>query len=124
MSAIADIFRRFAPVYLEQFGDHVPTAHRAVIRSILACRTESLGTLRYSCSGCDSTFDVYRSCGNRHCPTCGGAKSHAWLHKRIDRLLPVPHFMITFTIPAFSFRSLSTINGFVTTHSSKPRLRY
>ena len=100
MPAIADIFRRFTPAYLEQFGDRVPTAHRAVIRSIITCRTESLGTLHYACSGCKSTFDLYRSCGNRHCPTCGGAKNHSWLTERIDRLLPVPHFMVTFTVPA------------------------
>lgn len=100
MPAVADVFRRFAPAYLERFGDRVPTAHRAVIRSIMNCRTESLGTLRYTCTGCQSTFDLYRSCGNRHCPTCGGAKGHAWLIRQTDLLLPVPHFMITFTVPA------------------------
>jgi hypothetical protein len=100
MPAVADVIRRFAPAYLNQSDKRVPAAHRAVIRSIIACRTESLGTLHYECSECKSTFNLYRSCGNRHCPTCGGAKNQAWLTERIDRLLPVPHFMITFTVPS------------------------
>ena len=100
MPAVADVFRRFAPTYLEQLGSRVPEVHRRVIRSIIACRTESLGTLHYACTTCHNTFNLYRSCGNRHCPTCGGAKNHAWFTKRADSLLPVPHFMITFTVPA------------------------
>ena len=52
-----------------------------------------------------SQFDIYRSCGNRHCPVCGKAKGREWLAKQLDRLLPVPHFMITFTVPV-AFRSL------------------
>ena len=31
---------------------------------------------------------------------CQGQKANDWLSKRLDRMLPVPHFMITFTIPA------------------------
>ncbi len=43
---------------------------------------------------------IYKSCGNRHCPTCQGEKANDWLSKRLDRMLPIHHFMITFTIPA------------------------
>ena len=100
MPTVAEVFRRFGPAYLQQVGTRLPAAHRRVIRSIIACRSESLGTLHYACTACHRPFELYRSCGNRHCPTCGGAKNHAWLSKRIDRLLPVPHFMITFTVPA------------------------
>ena len=31
---------------------------------------------------------------------CQGEKANDWLSKRLDRMLPVPHFMITFTVPA------------------------
>ena len=40
-----------------------------------------------------------RSCGNRHCPTCGKEKTYAWLEKQTRRLLPVHHFLVTFTVP-------------------------
>jgi hypothetical protein len=41
-----------------------------------------------------------RSCGNRHCPTCQQDKTRAWLERQLDRLLPCPYFLITFTLPA------------------------
>jgi putative transposase/transposase-like zinc-binding protein len=41
-----------------------------------------------------------RSCGNRHCPTCQHDKTKAWLETQIDRLLPCPYFLLTFTVPA------------------------
>jgi hypothetical protein len=105
MSTIAEVFRMHAPGFLAKHGERLPTAHRKVIRSILDCRTEALGLLHFRCSECGTAFELHRSCGNRHCPTCGKAKGKAWLDKRLGQLLPVPHFMITFTVPAV-FRSL------------------
>lgn len=40
-----------------------------------------------------------RSCGNRHCPTCLKDKATKWLEKQTQRLLPVQHFIVTFTVP-------------------------
>ena len=39
------------------------------------------------------------SCGNRHCPNCQHEKTQAWLQKQSDRLLPIHHFLVTFTVP-------------------------
>lgn len=105
MNTVAEVLRIHAPAYLADHEHDLPAAHRRVITSILDCRTEALGTLHFHCSECGMAFDLNRSCGNRNCPTCGKAKGSAWLHQRLDQLLPVPHFMITFTVPA-AFRSL------------------
>ena len=105
MSTVAEAFRIHASRYLAERGDTIPAAYRRVITSILECRTEALGTLHFHCNEYGMAFDLNRSCGNRHCPTCGKAKGSAWLQRRLDQLLPVPHFMITFTVPA-AFRSL------------------
>ena len=104
MSALAELFRTHGPAYCAASHD-LPARHRAVIDSIAHCRSEALGTLTCSCDECGRLFDIYRSCGNRHCPLCGKAKGRQWLAGQLDRLLPVPHFMITFTVPA-AFRSL------------------
>jgi hypothetical protein len=40
-----------------------------------------------------------RSCGNRHCPNCQKEKTQAWLEKQTQKLLPVQHFVVTFTVP-------------------------
>jgi hypothetical protein len=41
----------------------------------------------------------YHSCRNRHCPKCQGKKGEEWLEKQQNLLLPVPYFLLTFTLP-------------------------
>jgi hypothetical protein len=41
----------------------------------------------------------YHSCHHRACPRCGGARTAAWTQQQTERLLPVPYFLITFTVP-------------------------
>ena len=61
---------------------------------------ETIGTIVCQCEGCGKTYEIFRSCGNRHCPACQGEKAYRWLDGRLDTLLPVHHFMITFTVPS------------------------
>jgi hypothetical protein len=53
----------------------------------------------YHCDACQTTHYQYHSCQNRHCPQCQYRKGQEWLDKQQDALLPVPYFMVTFTIP-------------------------
>ena len=64
------------------------------------CRTEVLGGHVYHCAECDEVRYCYHSCRNRHCPKCQNDKGQQWLEKQGDSLLPVPYFMLTFTLPA------------------------
>jgi hypothetical protein len=97
---VADVLRRYGGEYLERFGATMPAEHKKVLRAITACRTGALGAVLYACQSCGRTHTVGRSCGNRHCPTCQRDKTRAWLERQIDRLLPCPHFLVTFTLPA------------------------
>ena len=97
---VRDIFLKYGPSYLEAFAQHIPPQQRKVLYAIVNCRTPALGTIVCQCEGCGKTYELFRSCGNRHCPTCQGEKAHQWIDKRLDTLLPVPHFMITFTVPS------------------------
>ena len=99
MPSVADALRQHAPEYLRRFGQRVPLGHRKVISAITRCRTGGLGGVHYQCSGCGRDHWVGRSCGNRHCPNCGHEKSQLWLSKQTLRLLPVHHFLVTFTVP-------------------------
>src|SRR3954469_22087362 len=100
MPTVADVLRQYGDEYLEQFGATMPVEHKKVLRAITACRTGTLGAVLYECESCGRTHAVGRSCGNRHCPTCQQDKTRAWLEKQIDRLLPCPYFLVTFTLPA------------------------
>lgn len=77
----------------------MPFMHRKVLMAIMRCRTGELGSLVYRCKSCSSSHWVGRSCGNRHCPNCQKDKTQAWLDKQTRKLLPVQHFVVTFTVP-------------------------
>jgi len=99
METIADIFREHGPEYLETYQESIPSNHRKVIKEIINCRTEVCGVNVYTCGQCGKSQVVFRSCGNRHCPTCQNHKTRQWLEKQLNRELPGHHFMVTFTVP-------------------------
>ena len=70
-----------------------------MISLITRCRTGALGGVHYQCDGCGREHWVGRSCGNRHCATCGHEKTQVWIEKQRERLMPVHHFLVTFTVP-------------------------
>lgn len=100
MPTVADVLRQYGPAYLERFGNAMPAEHKKVLNAISACRTGQLGIVVYQCESCGATHTMGRSCGNRHCPTCQQDKTKAWLENQLDRLLPCPYFLVTFTVPA------------------------
>jgi hypothetical protein len=99
MTTINEIFRTFGPEYMQRYSQVMPKVHRKVIDAIIACRTEACGVALYECEKCGQLHRVYRSCGNRHCPTCQYHKSRQWLEKQLRRQLPGHHFLLTFTVP-------------------------
>lgn len=73
---------------------------KSVLSKILLCRTSVLKGHVYKCSDCDSKINVYNSCGDRHCPQCGGARRADWMDKSAELILPgVPYFQVVFTLP-------------------------
>lgn len=96
---VRDVFLTYAPKYLQTFGKRMPAHHKKVMQAIIRCRTPDLGTIVCACEQCGNTLQLFRSCGNRHCPTCQGEKALRWFDARIQHLMPVEHFMITCTVP-------------------------
>jgi len=70
-----------------------------VLSTLAACRTAALGGHVDQCTHCGHTKYHYHSCGDRHCPSCGGAKRAAWLERQQRDLLPVGYFHLVFTLP-------------------------
>jgi hypothetical protein len=97
---LAEIFRQYGPAYRAQFSDQLLPSHRQAMWAIEHCRTEALGGHVYTCPDCDQTIYQYHSCRNRHCPKCQNEQAQHWLEQQRDLLLPVPYFMLTFTLPA------------------------
>jgi Putative transposase/Transposase zinc-binding domain len=72
---------------------------RRAVRAIISCRTAQSGGHLYQCAPCAKLEFAYHSCHHRACPQCGGLKAQDWLEERKLRLLPVPYFLLTFTVP-------------------------
>src|SRR5262245_56074797 len=95
---VADILRAHGQAY----GSRYPVAplQAAGLRRLVACRTAVLGGHVDACQHCSYTRVSYNSCRDRHCPKCQGVKRAQWLQARLERLLPVEHFHVVFTLPA------------------------
>jgi len=105
---LSEVFHLFGEAYLDRYQDQMPPSHVKALSDILQCRTQVMGGKRYNCPQCKTQQYAYHSCNNRHCPRCGGDKTQLWLKNQFDRLLPVPYFFATFTLPdtfRFLFRS-------------------
>ncbi len=100
MVTLAHIFQRFGSAYCAEFGHNLLYSHKQAMNAIVQCRTAALGGHVYSCPNCDHIEYRYHSCRNRHCPECQGDKAHQWLARQQEMLLPVPYFLLTFTLPA------------------------
>jgi hypothetical protein len=98
MTTLREIFTAFAPEYLERYP-HLPLAHRKVISAIQNCQSGHYGHSLYQCPTCGGQHRVNHSCGNRHCPQCQQHKTQQWLQHHLDKQLPGPHFLMTFTVP-------------------------
>jgi hypothetical protein len=98
MTTISDIFNAFAPEYLARYPN-LPTSHHKVISAIQNCRSGHYGRSLYQCQSCGKHHRVNHSCGNRHCPQCQQHKTQQWLQQHLEKQLPGPHFLLTFTVP-------------------------
>ena len=72
---------------------------RRALHAIQRCRTPASGGHSYRCTHCGGQHHGFHSCHNRACPRCGGEKTAAWTRKQTERLLPVPYFFVTCTVP-------------------------
>ena len=97
----ADLLREHWPQYVASAGGaaKIPAAHWRAVEAVLSCRTPRLGGHMYACGDCNSEHFAYHSCNHRACPRCGGRQQQLWSARQQARRLPVPYFMLTFTVP-------------------------
>jgi hypothetical protein len=74
---------------------------QGVLSRLSRCHTSAIGVHHYRCSNaaCRFVHYQYHSCGNRHCPGCGGMKRDQWVEDRMGELLPTTYFHLVFTLP-------------------------
>lgn len=99
MTVLADWLARRAPGWLAGRHGPLPPAHRRALTAILRCRTPALGGRVYACADCPGHDYAYHSCHHRACARCGGQGAAAWTQAQEEKLLPVPYYFWTFTMP-------------------------
>jgi hypothetical protein len=95
---IGDIVRRHRPALEDRA--HLTVPQRRVLSAIAQCRTAALGGHVDVCCSCGHEHPAYNSCRNRHCPKCQALAQEKWITARSERLLPVKHFHVVFTLPS------------------------
>lgn len=95
---VADVFRAHGAAY--RAAHALTPVQRKAFDAIVACRTAALGGHLDVCRGCGDERPSYNSCRNRHCPKCQCLTQARWIAARTERVLPVPHFHVVFTLPA------------------------
>ena len=96
---LADIIRQAGAGLRDRFAGALNAGALKVLDCIERCRTPALGGTVYRCTECGHVHGVWKSCGNRQCPTCQGAAAHRWMEKQTACILPVPYFHVVFTLP-------------------------
>lgn len=106
---LADIFQKFGPAYRQKHAAKLLPSHRQAMKAIERCRTQALGGQLFACTSCGEVRYSYHSCRNRHCPKCQHQQTQEWLEMQQSLLLPVPYYLLTFTLPA-ELRQITSSN--------------
>ena len=97
---VAQVIERFHESFFARYGDSLSFEQRKALQAILQCRTEVMGGHRCYCARCQEYHFFYHSCNHRNCPICGAQDTATWVEQRLEQALPLPYYMITFTLPA------------------------
>jgi len=94
------------PAELQQvFGQAAALPFNAYSKQVFTqlhrCHTAAIGVHTYKCNdpACNHLHHQYHSCGNRHCPNCGGLKKEQWVENLTADLLPTAYYHVVFTLP-------------------------
>ena len=102
---ISSIITQYKDLFTDKYGDVALPSHLKAMDAICNCRTPAAGELYVGCPECNHAEWKPLSCGHRSCPQCQNHEASQWIDRQQDKLLPVPYFLITFTLP-YELRSL------------------
>jgi len=103
---MASIINQYYDAFINRYADTALPGHLKAMNAIRSCRTPDSGELYVRCTECNHAEWRPLSCGHRSCPQCQNHEASQWIDRQQGKLLPVPYFMVTFTLP-YELRSLS-----------------
>lgn len=103
---LSELVKQYHKPFKRIYESRLLPSQRQAINAILSCRTPEAGEMIVCCPECGRFEWHPQSCGNRNCPACQNHETGVWLNRQQNKLLPVPYFLVTFTVPA-SLRKLA-----------------
>jgi len=103
---LSSIINQYYDTFMVKYAGTVLPGHLKAMNAICSCRTPDSGELYVQCPNCNHAEWRPMSCGHRSCPKCQNHAVSQWIDRQQGKLLPVPHFMATFTLP-YELRSLT-----------------
>lgn len=103
---LAPIIQQYFPAFTAKYKQLALPGHFQALHAMSRCRTKDCGELYVCCPSCGKAQWRPLSCGHRSCPQCQNHQATQWIERQQSKLLPVPYFMVTFTLPC-EFRALA-----------------
>jgi hypothetical protein len=98
-ATVIAVLRRFIPPF-RQTAPPLSADQRRALWALTHCRTPALGGQAFGCAECGGVRFAWHSCNHKACPQCGRADTARWIRRELNKLLPAPYFLVTFTLPA------------------------
>ena len=95
MASVADALRMHAPGIMSSLA----TGQQKVLSLITRCRTGALGGVHYRATAVVENTGSDAVAVTVTAPACGHEKTQVWIEKQRAKLMPVHHFLVTFTVP-------------------------
>jgi hypothetical protein len=96
---LSSIINQYYDAFMIKYADTVLPGHLKAMNAICSCRTPDSGELYVQCPACNHAEWRPLSCGHRSCPNCQNHEVSQWIDRQQGKLLPVPYFLATFTLP-------------------------
>ena len=111
MILLSTIISQFEYSFLTQYKNMILTGHRKALQAMKRCRKEHGPHMLAGCTNhnCESQIYIPHSCGHRNCPHCQNHENWQWIENQLEKRLPAPYYLITFTL-AHQLRDLAWKN--------------
>lgn len=102
MILLSSIINEFEDRFLGKYKAAVLPSHKKALQAMKLCRKEHGPHMLAQCANHNCTKQTYipHSCGHRNCPHCQNHENQQWIDNQLNKLLPAPYYLITFTLPS------------------------
>ncbi len=102
MILLSSIINEFENRFLAKYKTNILPEHMKALQAMKLCRKEHGPHMLARCTDhhCGQMTYIPHSCGHRSCPHCQNHENWQWIENQLNKRLPAPYYLITFTLPS------------------------